>query len=129
MRVWQPGSHLSMDRSSRVADWSWRQTARRLRTLAQLTASYKLRTGLSLASLLAATGPALPPPFLAKLAIDDGIRKHDLTTLGWIVGAFLAAGFANWGTSYAQTYFTGWTGERILADLRTKLFRHLQRLS
>ena len=29
----------------------------------------------------------------------------------------------------AQTYFTGWTGERILADLRNKLFRHLQRLS
>ena len=30
---------------------------------------------------------------------------------------------------YAQTYFTGWTGERILADLRNTLFRHLQRLS
>ena len=29
----------------------------------------------------------------------------------------------------AQTYFTGWTGERILADLRNTLFRHLQRLS
>ena len=32
-------------------------------------------------------------------------------------------------TSAAQTYFTGWTGERILADLRNKLFRHLQGLS
>ena len=31
--------------------------------------------------------------------------------------------------SYAQTYFTGWTGERMLADLRNNLFRHLQRLS
>ena len=31
--------------------------------------------------------------------------------------------------SYAQTYFTGWTGERMLADLRNHLFRHLQRLS
>jgi ABC-type multidrug transport system fused ATPase/permease subunit len=28
-----------------------------------------------------------------------------------------------------QTYLTGWVGERILADLRTALFRHLQRLS
>ena len=43
--------------------------------------------------------------------------------------AFLAAGVANFGASYAQTYFTGWTGERILADLRNTLFRHLQRLS
>ena len=32
-------------------------------------------------------------------------------------------------TTAAQTYFTGWTGERILADLRNKLFRHLQGLS
>ena len=31
--------------------------------------------------------------------------------------------------TYAQTYFTGWTGERMLADLRGHLFRHLQRLS
>ena len=29
----------------------------------------------------------------------------------------------------AQTYFTGWVGERILTDLRKQLFRHLQRLS
>jgi ABC-type multidrug transport system fused ATPase/permease subunit len=129
MRVWQAGSHLSMERGARVSDWSWRQTARRLHTLARLTAPYKLRTALSIGSLLAATGTALAPPFLAKLAIDDGIRKHDLTKLGWVVAGFLAAGIANWGTSYAQTYFTGWTGERILADLRNQLFRHLQRLS
>src|SRR5881396_4135527 len=31
--------------------------------------------------------------------------------------------------SYAQTYLTGWVGERMLADLRSKLFGHLQRLS
>ena len=31
--------------------------------------------------------------------------------------------------SYLQTYLTGWVGERILADLRMKLFGHLQRLS
>src|SRR5919201_2788653 len=129
MRVWQPGGHLTQQRGAHVDDWSWRATARRLRTLARLTAPYKLRTTLAIASLLAATGTALAPPFLAKLAIDDGIRTHDLTKLGWIVAAFLAAGVANWAASAAQTYFTGWTGERILADLRQKLFRHLGRLS
>jgi ATP-binding cassette subfamily B protein len=41
----------------------------------------------------------------------------------------VVAGVLNLGTSAAQTYFTGWTGERILADLRNTLFRHLQRLS
>jgi ATP-binding cassette subfamily B protein len=31
--------------------------------------------------------------------------------------------------TYVETYMTGWVGERILADLRTELFGHLQRLS
>jgi ATP-binding cassette subfamily B protein len=66
---------------------------------------------------------------LAKYAVDDGIRQQNLSALWWIVGAFLIAGLLNWAMSYAQTYLTGWVGERILADLRNRLFDHLQRLS
>jgi ATP-binding cassette subfamily B protein len=127
--VWQPGGHLMAERGSKVDDWSWRRTRRRLAVLARLTAPYKVRTILSVFSLLAATATALAPPFLSKYAVDDGIRRHDLGKLWWIVGAFLFAGLANWGMSYVQTYLTGWVGERILADLRNKLFGHLQRLS
>src|SRR6184192_1116671 len=129
MRVWQPGTHLSSIKKVEVEDWSWRRTRRRLATLARLTRPYKVRTALSIVSLLAATATALAPPFLSKYAVDEGISKHDLTTLWWIVAAFLAAGLLNWGLSYAQTYLTGWVGERILADLRNRLFEHLQRLS
>jgi ATP-binding cassette, subfamily B, bacterial len=129
VRVWQPGSHLTQQRGAEVDDWSWARTRRRLLTLARLTRPYRLRTMLSVVSLLAATATALAPPFLAKYAVDDGIRRHDLGRLWWIVGAFLVAGLLNWGMSYVQTYLTGWVGERILADLRTGLFRHLQRLS
>ncbi|MFN2627597.1 MAG: ABC transporter ATP-binding protein [Gaiellaceae bacterium] len=129
MRVWQPGSHLSHERGAEVKDWSWRRTRRRLAELARLTKPYKRQTALALVSLLAATVTGLLPPALAKYAVDDGIRKHDLAKLWWIVGAFVLAGLLNWVASYAQTYFTGWTGERMLADLRSKLFGHLQRLS
>src|SRR5438093_5023849 len=129
MRVWQPGSHLSSIKKVEVDDWSWRRTRRRIATLARLTRPYKARTSLSVVSLLAATATALAPPFLAKYAVDDGIRRHDLGKLWWIVGAFVLAGLLNWAMSYVQTYLTGWVGERILADLRIGLFRHLQRLS
>jgi ATP-binding cassette, subfamily B, bacterial len=129
MRVWQPGSHLSAQRGAQVEDWSWRRTRRRVAALARLTRPYKLRTALSIGSLLAATATALAPPLLAKYAVDDAIKNNDLEKLWWIVGAFLAAGLLNWAMSYAQTYLTGWVGERILADLRIGLFRHLQRLS
>jgi ATP-binding cassette, subfamily B, bacterial len=129
MRVWQPGSHLTMQRGAEVADWSWRRTARRISTLARLASGYKLRTSLAVASLLAATLTALAPPYLAKLALDDGIRDQDYRAVVIVVIVFVVAGLLNWVASAAQTYFTGWTGERILADLRNTLFRHLQRLS
>jgi ABC-type multidrug transport system fused ATPase/permease subunit len=117
------------ERGARVDDWSWERTRRRLGMLVSLTRPYRTRTFLSIASLLLATATALAPPFLSKYALDDGIRRHDLAALWWIVGAFLVAGLLNWAMSYAQTYLTGWVGERILADLRTRLFNHLQRLS
>jgi ATP-binding cassette subfamily B protein len=125
VRVWQPGGNLP----ATVEDWSWRRTRRRLATLARLTRPYKLRTALSIVSLFAATATALAPPLLSKYALDVGIQRHDLVALWWIVAIFLVAGLLNWGMSYAQTYLTGWVGERMLADLRNNLFRHLQRLS
>jgi ABC-type multidrug transport system fused ATPase/permease subunit len=129
MKVWQPGGHLTRSREAHVDDWSWRATARRMSTLARLAAPYKLRTTLAVVSLVAATVTTLAPPYLAKLAVDDGIRKHDLTALSVIVALFLGSGVLSLLAGGAQTYFTGWTGERILADLRNGLFRHLQRLS
>jgi ABC-type multidrug transport system fused ATPase/permease subunit len=129
MRVWQPGTHLTVQRGAEVDDWSWRRSKRRLGTLARLASPYKLRAGLAIGFLLVATLTALAAPYLSKLAIDDGITKNDLAALGWIVAAFLVIGLVNWGASAAQTYYAGWTGERVLADLRTTLFRHLQGLS
>jgi ABC-type multidrug transport system fused ATPase/permease subunit len=129
VRVHQPGGHLMRARGATVDDWSWRATVRRVRTLARLAAKYKARTALAIFFLLLATGVSLLPPYLAKLAIDHGIQKQDTRAL-WIVTAlFVLAGLATIAASAAQTYFTGWTGERILADLRNTLFRHLQRLS
>ena len=129
MRVWQAGSHLMHQRGAQVDDWSWQRTRRRLAMLVRFTRPYRTRTLFSIGSLLLATAFALAPPLLAKYAVDDGIRQHDLAKLWWIVGAFLLFGLLSWGMSYVQTYLTGWVGERILADLRNHLFDHLQDLS
>jgi ATP-binding cassette subfamily B protein len=129
MRVHQAGSHLTQQRGAEVSDWSWRATSRRFGTLWRLTRPYRGRTGLSVVSLLTATATALAPPYLAKYALDDALRDHAGTRLYVVVGIFLAAGLANWGMTYVETYLTGWIGERILADLRIELFTHLQRLS
>jgi ATP-binding cassette, subfamily B, bacterial len=129
MRVHQPGGHLMRERTAQVEDWSWRQTRRRLGTLWRLTQPYRGRTGLSVVSLLTATVTALAPPYLAKYALDDALHGHDTGRLYLVVGVFVAAGLASWGMTYVETYLTGWVGERILADLRMRLFGHLQQLS
>jgi len=128
MRVWQPGSHLVQDRSAQVGDWSWAATKRRIGTLYQLARPYKARTGLALVSLVGATAVSLAPPILIGTAVDE-VRHHRTGTLGWLVVGFVGAGAVGIAATYAQTYFTGWTGERMLADLRNHLFRHFQRLS
>jgi ATP-binding cassette subfamily B protein len=109
-----------------------RQTSgrrRKLRGLAELLAPYRWRVLAMFVSLVAATGAALAPAPLAKLAIDDGIKRHDIGTLDLVVGAFLASALLYALASYAQTYLVGWVGQRALQDLRVKLFSHLQRLS
>ena len=128
MRVHQPGSHLMRGGRAQVDDWSWAQTKRRLATLYRLARPYKLQTGLTILSLLGATAVSLAPPYLVGHAIDE-VGKRNTQALAWIVVAFVAAGVLGIASTYAQTYFTGWTGERMLADLRNQLFRHLQRLS
>jgi ABC-type multidrug transport system fused ATPase/permease subunit len=103
--------------------------ASRLRHLASLLRPYRGRVLLTLISLWIATGAALVPPYLAGLAIDDGIRDGDTGTLTIILIAFVAAALVNWVATYAETYLINWVGQRALQDLRLELFEHLQRLS
>ena len=128
MRVHQPGGSLTRARGAQVEDWSWAQTKRRLTALYRLARPYKARTGLAVVSLLGATAVALAPPYLVGRTVDE-VKRGDTSTLGRLVVAFVAAGALGILFTYAQTYYTGWTGERMLADLRNLLFRHLQRLS
>ena len=129
MKVWQFSSHLMDERGARIDDWSWARTRRRLRTLLRLARPYRGKAVLAVVTLIAYTGAALVPPLLAKIAIDDGIQEGDAQTIAVVVAAFLATALAVFLFSSAQTYYTGWVGERGLADLRIDLFRHLQRLS
>jgi ATP-binding cassette, subfamily B, bacterial len=110
----------------------WRSTSgrgRKLRGLAALLRPYRGKVALMFVSLILATGAALAPPPLAKLAIDEGIVPGDLSALSWIVVAFLGTALVYWGATYAQTYLVGWIGQRALQDLRIQLFGHLQTMS
>jgi ABC-type multidrug transport system fused ATPase/permease subunit len=102
---------------------------RKLRGLVELLTPYRWRVLAMFVSLAAATAASLAPAPLAALAIDDGIKHHNISALDWVVVAFLASAVLYALASYAQTYLVGWVGQRALQDLRLQLFAHLQRLS
>jgi ABC-type multidrug transport system fused ATPase/permease subunit len=106
-----------------------RGRTRKLGKLLALLRPYRGRVILMFVALFLATGAALAPPYLLGLAIDDGIGAGDATALTWITIAFLVAAAVNFAATYAQTYLTGWVGQRALADLRRRIFAHLQTLS
>src|SRR4051812_302631 len=97
--------------------------------MAILLRPYRWRVVLMFAALLFATAASLAPPPLAKLAIDQGITPGDLHTLDLVVVAFLASALVYFAATYLQTYLVGWVGQRVLQDLRLRIFEHLQSLS
>ncbi len=120
-------SARSSDIRRRLAETSGR--GRKLRGLAELLAPYRWRVLAMFISLVLATAAALAPAPLAALAIDQGIKRHDVQTLNLVVAAFLASAVLYAVASWAQTYLVGWVGQRALQDLRARLFAHLQSLS
>jgi ABC-type multidrug transport system fused ATPase/permease subunit len=117
-----PGSTWTGERASRGT------RGRNLRGLLGLLRPYRGRAALTVIALVLGTAAALAPPLLARAAIDDGIQRHDFTKLVLVVIAFMAAALLVWVMTYAQTFLVGWVGQRVLADLRIRIFKHLQTL-
>jgi ABC-type multidrug transport system fused ATPase/permease subunit len=118
---------------SRGTQWDGERASRgtrgrNLRGLLALLAPYRRRVLLTLGALLLGTAASLAPPLLARTAIDRGIGEQDTTALALTVVAFLISALLVWGMTYAQTYLVGWVGQRALADLRIRIFTHLQAL-
>jgi ABC-type multidrug transport system fused ATPase/permease subunit len=105
------------------------QRGRKLRWMLRLLRPYRRRVILMFVALTAATAAGLAPPFLAGRAVDSGIVPGDVGALNLIVAAFLGSALIYWLATYAQSYLTGWIGERALQDLREQIYVHLQRMS
>ncbi|CAB4858690.1 MAG: ATP-binding cassette domain-containing protein [Actinobacteria bacterium] len=102
---------------------------RKLKGLIRLLRPYRGRVILMFLTLFAATAAAIAPAPLAKMAIDKGITPKDVGALDQTVALFVASAVVYLLATSAQTWLTGWVGQRALADLRMELFQHLQTLS
>lgn len=77
--------------------------------------------------VVAGLGPLRP--YLTKVAIDDKIANGDVNGL-LIISLILAGSLALQSViQYALTYYTQLMGQKIIYDMRVKLFSHVQKLA
>ena len=89
---------------------------------------YRRVVGVSVTLLLILSGLRLVGPYLLKIAIDESIPRNDTGQLQTLTFLFVLVLFLQFGVGFVQTYATNWTGQRIMHDLRRKIFRHIQKL-
>ncbi len=77
--------------------------------------------------LVAGLGPVRP--YLTKLAVDDAIVNKDYNVLLNIVLILFATLIFQAVMQYVLTYYTQLMGQKIIYDLRVKLFSYIEQLS
>jgi ATP-binding cassette, subfamily B, bacterial len=85
------------------------------------------------AAVLLSSGLGIITPFLTQAAFDRALFPVDgsgvqLTLLAWLVGGMVAVPVVSALIGVYQTYRTTLLGNRVMADLRGRLFEHLQRM-
>jgi len=100
-----------------------------LRRISRLFAPYRVRLGLLLALIFLGSVLSVASPFLLREAVDEGILKHNLELLTWLVAGMIALAIINGVISVAQTWISNQVGQRVMHDLRAGVYAHLQRMS
>ncbi len=100
-----------------------------LRRIGALFAPYRWRIILVVALIVASSVISLASPFLVRAAIDDAIPHQNVSLLLWVVAAMVAVTVASSLLGVAQTWISTTVGQRVMHDLRTRVFTHLQRQS
>jgi ATP-binding cassette subfamily B protein len=116
---------------------------RLMRRLLTYLRPYKLQTGLSAVAIIFKAGTDVVGPYLVKVAVDTYMTKTPPDKLSWLAHhlsprpmtgitqlglLYLSALLITYALEFVQTYLMQWTGQKIMFDLRSQIFRHLQRM-
>ena len=102
--------------------------ARLMRRLLVYLRPYWRRVLVALLAILAGAALQLVPPWLTLRIIDVHIPARDYDGLRTIAALYLATVCAEFLLEFIQTSTLQMTGQRIMFDLRTQIYAHLQRI-
>ncbi len=100
-----------------------------LKRIARLFRPYRARLGAVLGLIAISASLGMVSPFLLREVLDVAIPRGDTTLLTWRVAGMIASSVATGALGVGQTWLSNVVGQRVMHDLRTAVYRHLQRLS
>ena len=116
--------------------------SRLMKRLIRYLRPYKWQVAVALVSIVLKAGADILGPFLTMVAIDRylapthqtatwlgrWLSPHPLTGIAQIAGIYVGLITFSFLLEYLQTYFMQWAGQMVMFDLRSEIFRHLQRM-
>src|SRR5271166_290617 len=103
---------------------------------------YRLQVVIALIAIVLKAGADVIGPYLTKVAIDKYLASHTqshslldrflsnrpLTGIAQIAAMYIGILLFSFLLEFTQTYVMQWTGQKVMFDLRSQIFRHLQGL-
>jgi ATP-binding cassette subfamily B protein len=103
---------------------------------------YQWQTAIALAAIVLKAGADVLGPYLTKIAVDRYLVKapgvhsffdpilssRPLVGIAQVAALYVGALSISFFLEFLQTYFMQWTGQKVMFDLRSQIFRHLQRM-
>jgi ATP-binding cassette subfamily B multidrug efflux pump len=104
---------------------------------------YKLQAAISLVAILLKAGSDVLGPYLTKVAVDrymtarpalhppawtHRLSPNAMVGVTQIAGVYLATLVFSYLLEFVQTYLMQWTGQKVMFDMRSQIFRHIQKM-
>jgi subfamily B ATP-binding cassette protein MsbA len=100
-----------------------------LRRIFRLAWPYRGRLAAALLLTVVGAGVALVVPLGLRELVDAVFQDANRTLLDRLTIALVLLFVVRAAASFGGSYLLGWTGERVVADLRKRVYRHLHRQS
>src|SRR5256885_5994025 len=116
--------------------------SRLMRRLLTYLRPYGWQVGIAITAIILKSFADVLGPYLVKVAVDrylapspgamsglwNWLDPRPLKGIAQISGIYFGLLIFTFVLEFLQTYFMQWTGQRVMFDLRSQIFRHLQRM-
>jgi ATP-binding cassette, subfamily B, multidrug efflux pump len=116
--------------------------SRLMRRLLTYLRPYRWQVAVALVSIIFKSFADVLGPYLTKVAIDrylapakgvtsgvwSWLSPRPLTGIAQIASIYVGLLVFSFLLEFLQTYYMQWTGQKVMFDLRSQIFRHLQRM-